>query len=143
MSRRNIRHAIAALAAAALVVLGVLLVRRGPVRMGLPGPQDKTVITLTWVGHALRLWLHDHGYESYPPARTIEELEAHIVPLREIGPSIHDLPEVDESGHILDGWGRRLRLKLKSDPEPYAEPYIVYSVGPNGLDEGGEGDDMR
>jgi len=143
MSRTNIRHVIAALAAAALLVLGALLIRRGPVKTARPGPRDKTVITLTWVQSLIRVWQDKHGYERYPPARTLEQLEAQILTLRDSVFRTHGVPEVDESGPILDGWGRRLRLKLKPDPEPYGLPYIVYSVGPNGLDEGGGGDDMQ
>ena len=42
-----------------------------------------------------------------------------------------------EAGQILDGWGRPLRFVWRESELPYC-----YSVGPNGKDERGDGDDV-
>jgi len=47
-------------------------------------------------------------------------------------------PYVESADIFHDGWARRLRYL---PPAPDAEPR-VYSFGPNGQDEGGEGDDI-
>jgi len=75
---------------------------------------------------------------------TQDELEERIAPLvrqyqkehPKHGFLTHYIIKFGRDGHILDGWARRLRAKRQG-------PHITfYSVGPNGVDELGAGDDM-
>lgn len=44
---------------------------------------------------------------------------------------------INSAGELLDGWGRPLHYSLTDAGAP-----VVYSIGPNGRDEGGGGDDV-
>lgn len=70
-------------------------------------------------------------YDSYHggPPPSLESL------LTERPDGQHYLDRV-ELGLRADGWGNPLAYR------PTADGYILYSFGPNGLDEGGEGDDL-
>jgi len=45
----------------------------------------------------------------------------------------------DESGRILDPWGRPFAYDVRPWPR---RQLVLYSVGPNGIDEGRKGDDL-
>jgi len=45
-----------------------------------------------------------------------------------------------EARTFRDGWGRELVYRLP--PRQDGNVFDLYSVGPNGIDEGGEGDDI-
>ena len=107
-------------------------------------------------GHAWRLTEHTlfvlslvgaDWLATSPPGWTYttqDELEERLAPLvceyqREHpkrGYLTHYIIKFGSEGHLLDGWARRLRVKRQG-------PHItLYSVGPNGIDELGAGDDM-
>jgi hypothetical protein len=50
-----------------------------------------------------------------------------------------DLGELSKEGHQpLDPWGRRFVYRVSADRK-----YQLYSLGPNGVDENGKGDDVK
>jgi len=102
--------------------------------------EDATYHVLLRLEEAVMHWSCEHN--SQPPAHTIEELDAAIVPiLREWHERSAFGLRIGVSGHVLDAWGRPMRLRHV--PESVAlYGFIVYSVGANGIDEHGFGDDI-
>lgn len=99
-------------------------------------PFRATTRTLDVVEDALFDWYFDLPPKSQSPSPPIEAIEGLMVPYikRRNQEQTRFRVELDEEGHVLDGWGRRLRFRRDVG---------VYSVGPNGLDESGQGDDIR
>jgi hypothetical protein len=92
------------------------------------------------VARAIGTWVLAH--HEYPAAADMDELEARIMPLlKQLNERERYKVRFDAEGHVVDGWGRRLRLRMvRADGE--RAPYFFYSVGANGVDEGGKGDDV-
>ena len=86
-------------------------------------------------------------FDQYPPS--LQSLEALTKPRREGHPPIFEF-----RGHgqnqpwILDPWGRPLVYRIHSHEGSFKgkvanlDRFELYSVGPNGIDEGGKGDDV-
>jgi hypothetical protein len=114
-----------------LLVVLVLLYR--PPESTRPGPAGITERSFWHIAWVVSDWHYEHGDDS-ASVTSIEEFEQRYASgVRELNREKSFQVPLDESGRLLDGWGRRLAFL----PE-----VGVYSVGPNGLDEGGQGDDM-
>lgn len=58
-----------------------------------------------------------------------------------VKPDLRDSDAVNTIGQPVDAWGQPLRIAF--DPNAHgARRYLVWSIGPNGVDEGGRGDDI-
>ena len=134
-----VRRAVLALVAGAVVgvaLLFALSVRQGPkTALDYFSAKDATHRALEGVWQAWAQWEEEHHEEAWN-VRDFDEAEkrlyryvrvwnSHMRPFRRV--------KFDSEGHMLDGWGRQLRMN---------ESVGFYSVGPNGLDEQGEGDDI-
>jgi len=54
--------------------------------------------------------------------------------------------ELNEKGEVIDPWGRAIVYRVVSNApsmNPNDRLFELYSLGPNGRDEGGGGDDVR
>ena len=50
--------------------------------------------------------------------------------------------KLDSQGQILDPWSRPLIYRVRLKPGAGLNEVLIYSTGPNGVDEGGLGDDI-
>jgi hypothetical protein len=82
--------------------------------------QMQTESMLWLCGLAAVQWISEHGRAP----TTVEGLE--VLPLR-------DFP-------MLDGWKQAIVYRAKGGNAPLE--FHIYSIGPNGIDEGGGGDDI-
>jgi general secretion pathway protein G len=115
-----------------LVAIGaVLLVRvRTPIDAGPEFPKMRTRVVVAMVGDALSLFYSDIG--RYP---TLEEgLEVLGAETEGKGPYLRAMRS------IPDGWRQPLIYRPAGQGE--RAPFALYSIGPNGMDEGGQGDDI-
>jgi hypothetical protein len=104
-----------------------------------PASQDSaearvTIAILDVLKRALREYLNDHP--SYPESG-IEKA------FKELGPNgsgslVLSSEQVDRQGRILDGWGRSLVYRRTDDGG-----FRLYSLGPDGRDDDGSGDDIQ
>jgi len=134
------------LSAVAVAVFGVALVLGSLHQFWLAPAAERrarstTNQALRGVGEAVVRWARENG-ERLPPARTMDEFWEQVSPFVRRDACALGTLRFDEEGHILDGWGRRLRLRVVAEP-PVMFYYFVYSLGPNGRDDAGEGDDIR
>ena len=98
-------------------------------------PMTATSLAL---GDALtaKVILNDRGMHTHRMDR--ERLEREIASvLKQMNERLPHKLVFDECGHLLDGWGNRVRFGRERGM------FFPYSPGPNGRDEGGEGDDIR
>jgi len=115
-----------------LVAIGaVVLVRvRTPIDAGPEFPKMRTRVVVGMVGDALSLFHSDIG--RYP---TLEEgLEVLGAETEGKGPYLRAMRS------IPDGWRQPLIYRPAGQGE--RAPFALYSIGPNGVDEGGQGDDI-
>jgi hypothetical protein len=91
------------------------------------------------------------GYESrfgeWPPSPN-SEMARSLQTTERRGPFIEiSTFKVSNSGEILDVWGKPIVYGGKARLEPNRDGSqlrpVLYSVGPNGRDEGGQGDDIN
>lgn len=77
----------------------------------------------------------------YPPsgnAGLLQALSASSPPSEPLG-----IPgKVSPQGELLDLWGNPYTFAVSSSPE-LPDDFILRSAGPNGVDEGGRGDDLQ
>ena len=103
----------------------------------------------------LQIWGGNIGRENWPIDQTvlleevIQKYTNHISP-EKAGVSVEDIEEIpghwpingEPEGYARrDAWGRDIRYRLETIN--LAKPRVViWSLGPNGIDEGGHGDDL-
>lgn len=96
---------------------------------------NSTKVLLVTIGAGLREYITENGI--YPDSGNLNLVKALVVG--------GDLSYVrlqknnfDKTGRIVDAWGAPTVYKRLS-----VNQYSLYSVGPNGTDEGGNGDDIN
>lgn len=90
-------------------------------------------------------------YGSYPfdlPYRTWDQqlIDADCVYLinpNEVRATFADMGFDEPTGRILDRWGSPIRMVPAPAIGAAIQPPILYSLGPDGIDDGGKGDDLR
>jgi hypothetical protein len=113
--------------AVTVVTISLYLVRR-------VGLYDRTSVTGTKLSHAVSaalIYRQEHG--MFPTN------VADIVSIM-LTSSVHIVDETwfNAKGQLLDVWGRPVRLKLEND----GYTIVMYSLGKNGVDDGGSNDDI-
>lgn len=78
-------------------------------------------------------------YRDHDGRLPAEDGKALADALLKSSPPVLKLPpdRLNAKGEIVDFWGRPVRYRILPD-----QKYVVYSVGANGRDEGGAGDDF-
>ncbi|MFQ6112264.1 MAG: type II secretion system protein GspG [Nitrospinota bacterium] len=80
------------------------------------------------------------GLENYLADRAEYPKPENLPLSKAISSTYVRLPETlfDQAGRIIDYWGRPIVYRSMGPHE-----YVLYSIGPNGKDEGGQGDDVK
>jgi hypothetical protein len=99
---------------------------------GLEGKREACRVLLKNLSLALRLYELDHA--AYPDAlaQGLQTRGPKKLPYFEFTPDL-----LNDKGEALDVWGKPLVYKKVRDG------FVLYSVGPNGKDEDGQGDDVK
>jgi hypothetical protein len=96
------------------------------------GKMVKAKVAVMNLAQALERYYMDYG--EYPEAATAGALVKKLTDAATIEPSAYRL---NDKGEIIDPWGNPYIFKRVNEYE-----YRLYSCGPNGEDEQGEGDDV-
>jgi hypothetical protein len=127
-------------AAAVLIVMASLFL---PHYEGLPREARDTRVTVFTLRHALEVY---HSRIGLPLAPSNELIVAVLEGknITGLNPQQEKLivfshQKLDKKGRLLDTWDRPIHFLTNSTP---GQTLLVYSVGPNGIDEGGRGDDV-
>jgi hypothetical protein len=110
------------------VVLGMLF---PSINRRVPSQRSKSRVLVSCLSGALLAY---HAVEGSYPAGSQAEIVASLCATNGGGQVYLQLPigHLSPTGELLDGWKHPLRIILTNPAGP-----IVYSVGPNGLDDGG------
>lgn len=125
-------------AAAACLVCLVLPIVQIPVPRPPITPAELTSLTLSRASWAIRVLSMEGKCDitCMRPEQLEEEVSRFWREAKWLPPG--DL-RFDEVGRLLDGWGHRIRYRHGGYS---VDSVIAYSVGPNGKDESGQGDDI-
>ena len=128
---KRVGVAVAVLSGLSFVVL--LLLRRPPESSDDIRPAATTQRILVNIMLVVNDWHYAH--EGKPvPVGNIEEFERRYTNgVRESNKERSFQMPLDQTGHLVDGWGRRFAFRRGVG---------LYSPGPNGIDEKGQGDDV-
>lgn len=118
---------------AALRAAAVSPTATGAARLSQEAARRETIALLDVVKQALRRYLDDHP--TYPTSG-IENLAARLGPQGANSLRLTS-KQLDRSGRILDGWGRPFVYRRTDGG------FRLYSVGPDGRDDDGSGDDVQ
>jgi hypothetical protein len=125
------------------VVVGVLiaLAMRGAQTFDNYDNHRSTSAELMDLGIALKAYETDHGRFPPPPNASL------VRTLQTIGqgrrPYFAFLPEqISPSGELIDAWQKPCVYKFVKATDRGVIAFRLYSLGPNGIDEDGKGDDI-
>ena len=133
-----------------LVVIGIIGILVGLVTAGAQtarrrGAVTKAKATIAALDAAIAMYQGDMG--AYPPSENaglVEALSGESDDPDWQGPYMEFKEEELENGELLDSWGAPyLYISVNGgSPKHRTRSYDVYSLGPNGKDEDGAGDDI-
>jgi hypothetical protein len=87
-------------------------------------------------------------YNAYPEVDKIEDLTKILLDTNLKDKSIPYMQKSDfreerfEGYKLLDSWGNPYQIKKIIDKDTDESYYMIWSIGPNGIDEQGKGDDI-
>ena len=119
-----------------LIILAVLAGIAAPIYLGQSGKakEKATVASIANIKSALRMF--EVTFDRFPT--TDEGLDALINPPQSSNGEEHE-PFLDSDVVPTDGWGQPFRYRT---PGLYNKSYDLWSIGANGIDEDGNGDDI-
>lgn len=115
---------------ASIIIIVILLVTRDSDWTASPTRRVLTLGNIRKIEAVIRVFFHEHGH--WPDESQWKD---------QIKPYLYDPnAHAETRDYMIDGWGNQIAYRLRESPEG-AQPFL-YSFGPNGKDELGEGDDM-
>ncbi len=95
-----------------------------------PTPRGLTLANMREIEAVIRVFFDEHGH--WPDqSQWKEQIEPYLY-----DPNAH----VETRDYMIDGWGNQIVYRLRESSEHVQR--FLYSFGPNGKDELGEGDDI-
>lgn len=95
---------------------------------------------IRYICREIKAYIQEKGYLP----KTEQEVAREIILVNPffLGPIPIPRDEINDGIYCFDPWGNPIRYKYFEGNEEKAESFIIYSYGPNGVDENGAGDDI-